>query len=246
MSAITSRAAGAGDQRRAGPLIEIADVTRQYALGGGPVGALRGIDLTIDPGELVALTGPSGSGKSTLLNLLGGLDRPTSGTVRVAGVDLGRATEKQLTAHRRQVVGFIFQSFNLLPRLRAIENVELPLVWSGVPAAVRRERAVALLERVRLGHRLDHLPSELSGGEQQRVAIARALVGEPSLLLADEPTGNLDSATGQEILALLTTLNREHGLTIVLVTHDPEVAAVAGRQVRLRDGRIEAIEERGR
>ncbi|GIW05836.1 MAG: macrolide ABC transporter ATP-binding protein [Dehalococcoidia bacterium] len=228
---------------RDGHLIEIRGVERHYTLGGGPVGALRGVDLTIGRGELVALTGPSGSGKSTLLNLLGGLDRPTSGTVRVAGLDLGRASERELTIHRRRVVGFIFQSFNLLPRLRAVENVELPLVWSGVGAAERRRRAIALLERVRLGHRLEHLPSELSGGEQQRVAIARALINNPALLLADEPTGNLDSATGREILTLLTELNRERGLTIVLVTHDPEVAAIAGRRVRLRDGRIEAVEE---
>ncbi|MCS6800928.1 MAG: ABC transporter ATP-binding protein [Dehalococcoidia bacterium] len=228
----------------AAPLVELNGVERHYLLGGSTVGALRGVDLTIRRGELIALTGPSGSGKSTLLNLLGGLDRPTAGTVRVAGVDLGRASERELTQHRRRVVGFVFQSFNLLPRLRAVENVELPLVWSGVSPSERRQRAIALLERVRLGHRLHHLPAELSGGEQQRVAIARALVGNPELLLADEPTGNLDSATGREILALLTELNRERTLTIVIVTHDPEVAAIAQRQVRLRDGRIEAIEER--
>lgn len=241
---MTSTRPRAAEANAVTPLIELTGVERRYLLGGSTVGALRGVDLTIRRGEVVALTGPSGSGKSTLLNLLGGLDRPTAGTVRVAGLDLGRASERQLTAHRRQVVGFVFQSFNLLPRLRAVENVELPLLWSGVSPSERRRRAIALLERVQLGHRLRHLPSELSGGEQQRVAIARALAADPQVLLADEPTGNLDTATGREILALLSELNRERTLTIVIVTHDPEVAAVAHRQVRLRDGRVEAIEER--
>jgi putative ABC transport system ATP-binding protein len=241
---MTSAPTGSAAANGGAPLIELNGVERRYLLGGGTVGALRGIDLTIRRGDVVALTGPSGSGKSTLLNLLGGLDRPTAGTVRVAGLDLGRASERQLTAYRRQVVGFVFQSFNLLPRLRAIENVELPLLWSGVRSTERRRRALALLERVQLGHRLHHLPSELSGGEQQRVAIARALAADPQVLLADEPTGNLDTATGREILALLRELNRERTLTIVIVTHDPEVAAVAHRQVRLRDGQIEAIAER--
>lgn len=241
---MTSTRPRAAEANAVTPLIELTGVERRYLLGGSTVGALRGVDLTIRRGEVVALTGPSGSGKSTLLNLLGGLDRPTAGTVRVAGLDLGRASERQLTAHRRQVVGFVFQSFNLLPRLRAVENVELPLLWSGVSPSERRRRAIALLERVQLGHRLRHLPSELSGGEQQRVAIARALAADPQVLLADEPTGNLDTATGREILALLSELNRERKLTIVIVTHDPEVAAVAHRQVRLRDGRVEAIEER--
>jgi putative ABC transport system ATP-binding protein len=222
--------------------VQAVGLEREYKMGSAPVAALRGVDLEILGGEFVALTGPSGSGKSTLLNLLGGLDRPTAGVIRVAGRDLGRASERELTDHRRRVVGFIFQSFNLLPRLTAVENVELPLVWSGVGRTDRRARSVDLLERVQLGHRLTHLPTELSGGEQQRVAIARALVGDPSLLLADEPTGNLDSATGHEILALLTELNRDHGVTIILVTHDPDVAAVAGRRIRLRDGRIESVE----
>lgn len=241
---MTSTRPRAAEANAVTPLIELTGVERRYLLGGSTVGALRGVDLTIRRGDIVALTGPSGSGKSTLLNLLGGLDRPTAGTVRVAGLDLGRASERQLTAHRRQVVGFVFQSFNLLPRLRAVENVELPLLWSGVSRSERRRRAITLLERVQLGHRLRHLPSELSGGEQQRVAIARALAADPQVLLADEPTGNLDTATGREILALLSELNRERTLTIVIVTHDPEVAAVAHRQVRLRDGRVEAIEER--
>jgi putative ABC transport system ATP-binding protein len=203
------------------------------------VHALRGVDLSIARREFVALVGPSGSGKSTVLNLIGGLDRPTSGQVWINDTELSASDERTLTRHRRQHVGFVFQTFNLLPRLTAEENVALPLMFSGVPQKERRERARALLERVGLGQRLNHRPTQLSGGEQQRVAIARALVGEPALLLADEPTGNLDTVIGAEIMALLKELNAERGLTVLVVTHDPEVAAFADRVVKLRDGQME-------
>lgn len=222
--------------------IRISRLSRTFLRGESEVLALRGIDLTIAPGEFVALVGPSGSGKSTLLNLLGGLDTPTTGELWLDGQALHLADEKMRTRHRRERVGFVFQSFNLLPRLTALENVALPLMVAGVPKAERKARAVAMLERVGLGHRLHHYPTELSGGEQQRTAVARALVHNPSLVLADEPTGNLDSVTGAEVMALLKELNREQGITLVLVTHDPEVAAYADRIVRLRDGQIEAVE----
>jgi putative ABC transport system ATP-binding protein len=215
-------------------------LTRRYKMGDAFVDALRGVDLTVQRGEFVALVGPSGSGKSTVLNLIGGLDRPTSGQVWIDGVELSATDERALTRHRREHVGFVFQTFNLLPRLTAEENVALPLMFSGVPHEERLSRARALLQRVGLSHRLTHRPSQLSGGEQQRVAIARALVGQPALLLADEPTGNLDTTTGAEIMALLQKLNQEGDLTLLVVTHDPEVAAFADRVVTLRDGRVEA------
>jgi putative ABC transport system ATP-binding protein len=208
-------------------------------MGDAFVDALRGVDLTVARGEFVALVGPSGSGKSTVLNLVGGLDQPTSGQVWINGTELSGSDERTLTQHRRRHVGFVFQSFNLLPRLTAEENVALPLMFSDVSEKERRARARALLERVGLEHRLEHRPTQLSGGEQQRVAIARALVGEPALLLADEPTGNLDTTTGAEIMALLKKLNQEGGLTLLVVTHDAEVAAFADRVVELRDGRVE-------
>jgi putative ABC transport system ATP-binding protein len=208
-------------------------------MGDAFVDALRGVDLTVARGEFVALVGPSGSGKSTVLNLVGGLDQPTSGQVWINGTELSASDERTLTQHRRRHVGFVFQSFNLLPRLTAEENVALPLMFSDVSEKERRARARALLERVGLEHRLEHRPTQLSGGEQQRVAIARALVGEPALLLADEPTGNLDTTTGAEIMALLKKLNQEGGLTLLFVTHDAEVAALADRVVELRDGRVE-------
>jgi len=214
-------------------------LARRYRMGNTFVDALRGVDLEIARGEFVALVGPSGSGKSTVLNLIGGLDRPTGGEVWIDGAELSSSDERALTQHRRQRVGFVFQSFNLLPRLTAEENVALPLMFSGAPEKERRARARGLLERVGLGARLDHRPTQLSGGEQQRVAIARALVGQPALLLADEPTGNLDTATGAEIMKLLQELNREERLTLLVVSHDPEVAAFADRVVRLRDGRVE-------
>jgi putative ABC transport system ATP-binding protein len=221
-------------------VVRATGLTRRYKMGDAFVDALRGVDLTIQRGEFVALVGPSGSGKSTVLNLIGGLDRPTSGQVWIDGVELSVTDERALTRHRRQHVGFVFQTFNLLPRLTAEENVALPLMFSGMPHQERLDRARAVLGRVGLTHRLTHRPSQLSGGEQQRVAIARALVGQPALLLADEPTGNLDTTTGAEIMALLQELNQEGDLTLLVVTHDPEVAAFADRVVTLRDGRVEA------
>jgi putative ABC transport system ATP-binding protein len=221
-------------------VVRTVGLTRRYKMGDTRVDALQGVDLTITRGEFVTLVGPSGSGKSTVLNLIGGLDQPTSGQVWINGTELSASDERTLTRHRRQHVGFVFQSFNLLPRLTAKENVALPLMFSGVPERERLDRAQGLLERVGLGSRLTHRPTQLSGGEQQRVAIARALVGKPALLLADEPTGNLDSATGAEIMRLLKALNQERGLTLLVVTHDPEIAAFATRTVRLRDGKVDA------
>jgi len=223
--------------------IKLVEVCRHFELGSTDVKALDGINLEIDQGEFVTLVGPSGSGKSTLLYLLGGLDRPTSGKLNIQGLGLQDATEAELTAHRRHNVGFVFQTFNLLPTLTALENVALPLMLSGVPLRERHERASDLLKRVGLEHRLDHRPTEMSGGEQQRAAIARALVNNPQLILADEPTGNLDSSTGDEVMRLLRKLNVESSVTLIVVTHDPEVAAYADRIVNLRDGGIEKIEE---
>ena len=220
-------------------VVRTVNLSRRYEMGDAFVDALRGVDLTITRGEFVALVGPSGSGKSTVLNLIGGLDRPTDGEVWINGTELSASDERTLTQHRRQHVGFVFQSFNLLPRLTAEENVALPLMFGGIPEWERLARAQMLLERVGLGARLGHRPTQLSSGEQQRVAIARALVGQPALLLADEPTGNLDTVTGAEIMQLLKTLNQEQGLTLLVVTHDPEVAAFADRVVRLRDGQVE-------
>jgi putative ABC transport system ATP-binding protein len=221
------------------PAVRAVDVTRTFKVGDAQVEALRGVTLEVEPGAFVALVGPSGSGKSTFLNLVGGLDRPTGGELWVDGVELGASKEKVLTEHRRRRVGFVFQSFNLLPRLTAQENVALPLMFVGVPDRERMARAKELLTRVGLADRMGHRPTQLSGGEQQRVAIARALAGRPAIILADEPTGNLDSATGCEIMSLLRELNEAQRVTMLLVTHDPEAAAFAGRVVRMRDGRIE-------
>jgi putative ABC transport system ATP-binding protein len=221
-------------------VVRTVGLARRYKMGDASVDALRGVDLEIARGEFVALVGPSGSGKSTVLNLIGGLDRPTEGEIWIDGKELSASDEKTLTRHRRQHVGFVFQSFNLLPRLTAEENVALPLMFGGVAEKERLVRARELLERVGLTERLTHRPTQLSGGEQQRVAIARALVGQPALLLADEPTGNLDTTTGVEIMRLLKDLNQEHGLTLLVVTHDPEVAAFADRTVCLRDGQVDA------
>mgnify|MGYP002622706783 CR=1 FL=1 len=218
--------------------IKLTNLARHFERGGMDVQALRGVDLSIEPGEFVALVGPSGSGKSTLLNLLGGLDRATAGELWLNGTALHTATEADRTLHRRRRIGFIFQSFNLLPRLTALENVAVPLMLSGVSLAEREARAKALLEKVGLGHRLEHYPTELSGGEQQRTAVARALIHNPSLILADEPTGNLDTKTGEEVMALLKELNQEQGITLIVVTHDEEVATYADRIVKLRDGDI--------
>jgi putative ABC transport system ATP-binding protein len=223
-------------------LIRATALARRYQLGKTFVDALRGVDLEVQAGEFVALVGPSGSGKSTLLHLIGGLVRPTGGEIWVNGLELGRAGDKELVAYRRDTLGFIFQSFNLLPIKTAWENVAVPLMLAGAPEAQRRSRAVELLDQLGLGQRTDHRPAELSGGEQQRVAIARALANRPRLLIADEPTGNLDSRTGGEIMRLLRNLVRDEGLTLLLVTHDQGVAAYADRIVRLHDGMIEGVE----
>jgi putative ABC transport system ATP-binding protein len=219
--------------------IRATNLSRTFEVGETTVEALRGVNLEVAKGQFVALVGPSGSGKSTFLNLVGGLDRPTGGQLWVNGVELSASKEKALTEHRRSRVGFVFQSFNLLPRLTARENVALPLMFVSVPEQERLARAQELLLQVGLADRLDHRPTQLSGGEQQRVAIARALVGRPAIILADEPTGNIDSTTGSEIMALLRRLNRDQGVTLVLVTHDPEAASFADRVIQLRDGQIE-------
>ncbi len=220
------------------PAIEAVDVSRTYQLDGVSVPALRGVSLTIAPGDYVAVVGPSGSGKSTLMHLLGGLDQPTGGRLVIGGRDVGSLSAPELATLRNETIGFVFQAFHLLPRTSAVDNVALPLVYRGIGARQRRERAAAVLGRVGLGHRLHHRPNQLSGGEQQRVAIARALVTDPAVLLADEPTGNLDTATGEAVLELLEQLNAESGVALVMVTHDHEVAARAGRRIAVRDGLI--------
>ncbi len=217
------------------PVIRAQALERTYVMGDVEVRALRGVSLEVMPGDFVAIMGPSGSGKSTFMNLVGCLDRPTGGTISVAGEDVGRLSRGALAKVRGRYVGFVFQGFQLLPRTSALENVELPLVYQRVGAKERRQRAIASLETVGLGKRLDHTPARLSGGQQQRVAIARALVTEPKLLLADEPTGNLDSQTSLEVMALLQSLN-DHGLTIVLVTHEPDIAEHAKRLITFKDG----------
>jgi putative ABC transport system ATP-binding protein len=220
--------------------IRAIDLARTFEVGETTVQALRGINLQVTRGQFVALVGPSGSGKSTFLNLVGGLDRPTSGELWVNGEELSASREKALTEHRRRRVGFVFQSFNLLPRLSALENVALPLMFVGASERERLDRARELLRQVGLTDRVDHRPTQLSGGEQQRVAIARALVSRPAIILADEPTGNLDTTTGAEIMALLRNLNHEQGVTLLLVTHDLDAAGFADRVVHLRDGQIAA------
>jgi putative ABC transport system ATP-binding protein len=221
------------------PAVEAVDVRRSYQLDGVSVDALRGVSLRIDPGEYVAIVGPSGSGKSTLMHLLGCLDRPTGGVLEVGGRDVATLADGELAELRNHTIGFVFQSFQLLGRTSAVDNVALPLVYRGVRRAERRDRAAAALTAVGLGHRLEHRPGQLSGGEQQRVAIARALVGEPSLLLADEPTGNLDTRSGSEVMAILEGLVADRGVAVVVVTHDPEVAGLAHRRIRVRDGLLE-------
>jgi putative ABC transport system ATP-binding protein len=220
------------------PLVQFSRVTKVYGAGAAAVAALRGVDLRIDAGEFVAVMGPSGSGKSTGLNILGCLDVPTGGTYRFAGVDVGRLTREQRAKLRRLQLGFVFQGFNLLGRTSALENVELPMIYRGVPAFRRRAAAREALAAVGLAGREEHTPGELSGGQQQRVAIARAIVTSPAVLFADEPTGNLDTARSREVMDLLRGLNRERGLTIVMVTHEPDVAAFAHRIIHFVDGLV--------
>jgi putative ABC transport system ATP-binding protein len=224
------------------PVIGLEHVTKVYRTGSLAVAALRGISMTIDEGEYVAIMGPSGSGKSTLMHILGCLDVPSSGTYRLAGEDVSSMTEAALASIRNRRIGFVFQQFNLLASMSACRNVELPLAYAGVARAERRQRALAALERVGLSDRVDHRPGELSGGQQQRVAVARALVTDPDLILADEPTGNLDSTSAGDVLALMDELHAA-GRTLVLITHDADVAAAAERTVRIRDGLLVATPE---
>jgi putative ABC transport system ATP-binding protein len=221
------------------PLLRLEDVEKTYRTGDVEVRALRGVSLDVGHGEFVAITGPSGSGKSTLMNVLGCLDHPDRGRYLLAGEDASRLDRRELARLRNRTLGFVFQSFNLLPRTSALENVELPLVYAGVSTAERRRRAAAALARVGLGDRASHHPQQLSGGQQQRVAIARALVSEPAVVLADEPTGNLDTRTSEEVMAVLRGLG-EAGIAVVLVTHEPDVAAHASRVVVVRDGLVAA------
>jgi putative ABC transport system ATP-binding protein len=219
-------------------LLQLRDVWKVYRLGDVEVQALRGVSTDVPAGEFVAVMGASGSGKSTFMNIVGCLDEPTSGTYRLEGTNVSHMTADERATLRNQRLGFVFQNFNLLPRTTALENVELPLVYAGVSFAEQRERARAALASVGLAGREDHVPSQLSGGQQQRVAIARALVNHPSLLLADEPTGNLDTEMSHELMGVFTRLHREQGVTIVLVTHEPDVATYAERQITFRDGQI--------
>ena len=219
-------------------IIETTNLVKDYKQAGRPLRVLDGVNLTVEKGEFMAIMGPSGSGKSTLLNMIGALDRPTSGSVLIDGVDISTLSDNDLAELRNREIGFIFQLFNLIPRRDALGNIELPLAIAGVPRKERRERALKTLELVGLADRIDHKPSQLSGGEQQRVTIARALINDPSVVLCDEVTGNLDSKTGFEIIQLLRSLNLQQGKTFVIVTHDPNVAQTMDRLVHIRDGKI--------
>ncbi len=228
------------------PVIEIEDITKVYQMGETEVHALRGATLNIFEGDMAAIMGPSGSGKSTLMNIIGCLDQPTAGLYKLDGVDVHTLTDNQLAEIRNRKIGFVFQQFNLLPRTTALQNVELPLIYSGTSSRQRKERATVALEAVGLGDRTHHHPNELSGGQQQRVAIARALVNDPAIILADEPTGNLDSKSGAEIMSIFQRLNREEGMTIIFVTHDPRIAQHTRRVISIYDGQIvndEAVQD---
>ncbi len=224
----------------AGPMLQLERISKVYGVDEARVVALDGVSLAVEKGEFIAVMGPSGSGKSTAMNILGCLDTPTSGVYRLFGAEVGGMDRDQRALLRRHFLGFIFQGFNLLARTTALENVELPLIYQGIPADERHDRALAALDKVGLAERAGHRPAELSGGQQQRVAIARAIVTKPGLILADEPTGNLDSARGREIMELLTQLNREEGLSVLMVTHEPDMADYAGRIVTFVDGRIQS------
>jgi putative ABC transport system ATP-binding protein len=243
--AVETQSAGAfrQDLVDAGVAIRTEGLAKTYHMGAEPVPALRGVDLTIKRGEYLAIMGPSGSGKSTLMNLIGCLDTPTTGKYWLAGRLVSELDDDELAAIRNKEIGFVFQTFNLLPRASALHNVELPLIYNGTPPRERLEKARQALEAVELGNRMSHKPSELSGGQRQRVAIARALVNSPSIVLADEPTGNLDSKTGEEIMALFARLHHQ-GNTIILVTHENDIAEHTHRIIRLRDGRVESDEPR--
>jgi putative ABC transport system ATP-binding protein len=234
---VSSSASFAAGSPRARSIIELQSVSRIYSTGRVEVPALRDVTLSVRDGEFLAIVGPSGSGKSTMMHILGCLDRPTAGTYTLAGTPVASLNDDGLARLRSRTIGFVFQSYNLLPRTSALDNVAAPLLYQGVSRKDRLQRSSAVLERLGLGDRLDHEPTELSGGQQQRVALARALVTEPALLLADEPTGNLDSASGAEVITLLRNLHRQ-GRTIVLITHDADIASAAQRQIHLRDGRI--------
>ncbi len=223
------------------PIVDIQNITKEFKLGTVTIKALQGVDLQVYKGNFIAIMGPSGSGKSTLMNILGCLDTPTSGSYRLDGEDVSQMGERKLANVRCRKIGFVFQSYNLLARTTALANVELPLIYAGVSGKERRERALRALEQVDLADRIHHNPNELSGGQQQRVAIARSLVNQPSMILADEPTGNLDTKTSYEIMELFARLNAEQQLTVVFVTHDPETAAYTRRTVHLRDGLVESI-----
>jgi len=238
MTAIDETAVPAATDTEAAPVVDISDVWKLHKLGDEVVKALIAVDLKVMPGEFVCLMGPSGSGKSTLLNIMGGLDRPTKGAVQVAGQDTATLTESQFAALRHDTIGFIFQSYNLIPFLSAVENVELPLMFEPYDRKALRTRATELLEIVGLGHRIHHEPTKMSGGEQQRTAIARSLISNPTLVLADEPTANLDHRTGETVVRMLRDLCSTLGVTVVASTHDPTVADEASRVVRMKDGQI--------